>query len=189
MKQRIARLPALQPMMERFQQFLAEQEWTVHHFAAEVYGRTPLGGARSPMQVYPIADGQRAPTVKTAQLWFEKTGLDLREFAKAPDLVANEPMLPATRAARAVAAFNAEQESKAMTVVPLPQAPPLERSVPKLALSIGADGRGNLTFNLIDAPAGEVLRALAVLQASGLADLPPTADEPAPPRMAKAPSR
>lgn len=170
--------PELQPQMDAIRGFLAEKGWGTPEFLAAVWGRDANGKPRNSGSIHPLMTGTRAVSPYMAKTIRDAVGLDLSAFVKHDARpYAPREKLPATRAAAAVAAYEREKPT-------LPSSTPqvIARAAgvaawasdapARLAIAITDNGRGNLTFNLVDAPATEVLRALAVLQAAGLAGPP-----------------
>jgi hypothetical protein len=175
----VAQLPELQGMVDAWDALLAERGWSINDCLLHVYGRDRAGKVRGSGSLYPLLRGCRRPGQVMMQTLKDRLGLDLTPWASAygSGTKTNPGALPRTRAAAAVAAYQkaamAEPDIVQMPTRPRERpAPDAWRPTPRLAVTINANGRGSLTFNLHDAPAGEVLRAFSVLQAAGLAHDP-----------------
>jgi hypothetical protein len=159
-----AQLPELQPMVDHIQAFLNERGWTVTTLCERAYGRDDYGKVRGAGSVHPLLYGARRPGPHLTKMLLDGAGLDLTPWASKPG---TRKAWPQTRAAAAVAEYEAEQATQAPPAALTLHVPEIEPP-PRLALVLKGD-RGSLTFNLLDAPASEVLRAFGVLRAAGLA--------------------
>jgi hypothetical protein len=169
----IAHRPDLQRQVDAFWTFLNGRGWSLSRLCRELYGVNEGGKTRGAGSVQPIARGARAPGVLLAEAWRERTGLDLTPFAAKAALGGRRPKLASVAAVTRARAAVAEYERVKSEVVGAPakpkEAPEWQAPGPRLAVTLTHDGVGSLTFNLVNAPAAEVMRALGVLQAAGLA--------------------
>lgn len=160
-------IPLLQPQVDAITEFLFRNQLTIPMLLRRTYGETPSGQSRGAGSVYPLLQGKRRVTARMARM-LEKAGLDLWPFVE--QSWKRDPP-PETPAAAAVAAYEAARPAPRPPPAPTAAWAPTE-TMPRLAMALDDQGRGSLSFNLRNAPADEVLKALSVLQAAGLAAEP-----------------
>ena len=172
-----AKNPDYQPIVDALIAYMRENQITANEFGVRLFGahpRKPSQPARNNAVTYHWAHGESRPNVETAELIYEKTGVDLREWAS-PNvgpygrtaLVAHRKHKPAKPSARQALVEYERATDKDDGWKKL-DPPRTKLGPPKFALVVQQDGTASMTMNLIDVDTDEAMRAFEAMKAIGL---------------------